>query len=153
MSSSQQGQANYVNYKPQAPAYTPYHTPKSQTNTIATSRASTTGSYLASSTPSAAVVGYPAYSQSSYASAANAYYKHLKESKNNAASQVTGSYNVSSQQNLTPVQQQVVQQYIHQKTQGTGQTYTKKKVYMPPQNPQTYYCEVCKISCASALVS
>jgi hypothetical protein len=59
----------------------------------------------------------------------------------------------SAQQNLTPVQQHVVQQYIHQKTQsGTGQNYAKKKVYAPPQNQQSFYCDICKISCASALV-
>lgn len=55
---------------------------------------------------------------------------------------------------LTPVQQHVVQQYIHQK-QGSGPANynnNKKRLYTPPQNPQTYYCEVCKISCASALV-
>lgn len=56
----------------------------------------------------------------------------------------------SNAANLTPVQQQVVRQYISQKTQGNN--YQKKKVYTPPVNPETYYCEVCKISCASALV-
>ncbi len=53
---------------------------------------------------------------------------------------------------LTPVQQQVVQQYIHQKNVGS-QPYQKKRTYTQPTSNQTYYCDICRISCASQLVS
>ena len=56
---------------------------------------------------------------------------------------------------LTSQQQHVVASYIQQKTKaatgggGTSSFFTKR----PVANPQQYYCEVCKISCACAAVS
>ena len=59
---------------------------------------------------------------------------------------------------LTSQQQHVVASYIQQKTKaagggggggGTPSFFAKR----PVANPQQYYCEVCKISCACAAVS
>ena len=53
-------------------------------------------------------------------------------------------------QALTSQQQSVVASYIQQKTAGAQQNFFTKR---PPVNPQQYYCEVCRISCACAAVS
>ena len=53
-------------------------------------------------------------------------------------------------QALTSQQQSVVASYIQQKTAGAQQNFFAKRT---PINPQQYYCEVCRISCACAAVS
>ena len=53
-------------------------------------------------------------------------------------------------QALTSQQQSVVASYIQQKTAGAQQNFFAKRT---PVNPQQYYCEVCRISCACAAVS
>ena len=54
---------------------------------------------------------------------------------------------------LTSQQQNVVANYIQQKTKvvaGNAQSFFAKRAVT---NPQQYYCDVCKISCACAAVS
>ena len=53
-------------------------------------------------------------------------------------------------QGLTSQQQSVVASYIQQKTAVTQPSFFTKRT---PVNPQQYYCEVCRISCACAAVS
>ena len=86
-------------YKPQTPAYTPYfESVKAQTipsSVSASQPVSTTGTTtyvptynLTTPASSGSVVGYPSFTQSSYASAANAYYKQMKENKSTSVAQV-----------------------------------------------------------------
>lgn len=98
--------ASYSTYKPQTPAYTPYYDSVSASKTSATPNAAmatktctatTTTTYVPTYSPASTTggggggggggtVGYPSYSQSNYASAANAYYKQMKDNK------VSGDY-------------------------------------------------------------
>ena len=59
-------------------------------------------------------------------------------------------------QPLTSQQQQVVASYVHQKSYMQQKSYGAQQgmfVKRTPTTTQTYYCEVCKISCACAAVS
>lgn len=90
-------------YKPQTPSYTPYYegvkaqtTPTSVTASQPIPAAAATGtttyvptySLTTTADSGGSVIGYPSYSQSSYASAANAYYKQMKENKTSSTGQV-----------------------------------------------------------------
>ena len=52
--------------------------------------------------------------------------------------------------NITPHQHKVIARFAHQKMKGGDmKTFLKKKVY---ENPEKFYCEVCKAGCGSAFV-
>lgn len=96
-------QQSYSAYKPQTPAYTPYYdslaqqgktqampSPAAVTKAPASGATTYVPTYSVTSTASSggSMVGYPSFTQSSYASAANAYYKQMKENKTTTPGQV-----------------------------------------------------------------
>ena len=132
-SSSSVDNVSYPNYQ------TGYQMKQEQTNTLPQ-----TGSYAQTtpvSYPQVQTVSYPQTCQQSYSYPQTAGYK--------GNTYQAGSYNQTS--DVTPQQQRVIQQFVHQKTYGGhARNAIKKPKY---QSSEEFYCDVCKIACGSPFVS
>ena len=64
------------------------------------------------------------------------------------------SASFGSTANYTSSQENVIANYIAQKTSGTAAGVGKFPVRKPynPNNQAVYFCDICKISCASSMV-
>ena len=102
-------------------------------------------SHHTSSTSSPSTGSYSSYASSGYASSANAYFKQKQQQQRQTP----------QSSSITPQQQHVIEQYINQKQQPSTNFGGRKpqRPYPPPQQQPIYYCEICRISCASAAVS
>lgn len=143
--------SGYQSYYQQQQHHQPQSTPTSTTQTAGVGYQPPTLQASKASSP-AASVSYPTYANSGYASSANAYFSQKQQQQSQQQSQQhlpSSSY--------TPQQEQVISQYIQQKHQSPSGTTNfpgrkPQRPYPSPQQQPIYYCEVCRISCASAAV-
>ena len=169
-SQQQPGYYSYQQYRPAtqqqqqqaATAYSPYFTQAYRPPAPVSQSSVTTIQQNIVTSVATPTISYPSYSQSNYATAANAYYKQMKTQQGytkpkplmaggamSATTTTAIGPSSQNQSNLTLQQKQVVQHYIQQKTNQAP----IKKPYKPPAQQQMFYCDVCRISCASAAVS
>ena len=129
---------DHVAGNPSSSRYTTYTPKSSQTSGVmqtAKPAASSTSSYMPSSAPS-----YMPSSASSYMPSSAPSY-----TPSSASYGSTGSY--------TSTQEKVISNYIAQKAMGGGGGGGVGKKPYNPNNQAVYFCDICKISCASSMVS